>query len=123
MQQDIQEIVDTAPKAKQYFSDAFEACDRLWYHYGPYEVSEGKTDSSRLKAITPSCDIIWRVWQDRRVVSRAVHVPWNALCACSYSGTKGDNCTNNCTLPIQLTSRIALTHYFSHAPFFRPEAI
>jgi IS1 family transposase len=45
MQQDIQEMVDSAPKAKQYFSDAFEAYDRLWYHYGRYEVSEGKTDT------------------------------------------------------------------------------
>lgn len=43
-QQAIQEIVDDAPKAKQYTSDAFDAYDRLWYHYGSYEVSDGKTD-------------------------------------------------------------------------------
>ena len=41
----IQEMVDDAPKAKQYFSDAFDAYDRLWYHWGRYEVSEGKTDT------------------------------------------------------------------------------
>lgn len=44
-QQDIQGMVDQAPKAKQYFSDAFDAYDRLWYHYGRYQVSEGKTDT------------------------------------------------------------------------------
>jgi len=38
-------MVDEAPKAKQYYSDAFDAYDRLWYHFGRYEVSEGKTDT------------------------------------------------------------------------------
>lgn len=69
----------------------------------------------RLKAIMPSCDTIWHVWQDRRDVSRAVHMPWNVLCVCSYSVTTGDNCTSNFILPIRLTSRISLTHYFSHS--------
>jgi IS1 family transposase len=44
-QQSIQGMVDDATKAKQYYSDAFDAYDRLWYHYGKYEVSEGKTDT------------------------------------------------------------------------------
>jgi IS1 family transposase len=44
-QQAIQEMVDDAQKATQYYSDAFDAYDRLWYHYGKYEVSEGKTDT------------------------------------------------------------------------------
>lgn len=37
----IQELVDAAPNAKQYFSDAYAI---LWYHFGRYEVSEGITD-------------------------------------------------------------------------------
>jgi insertion element IS1 protein InsB len=41
----IQDMVDEAVKAKRYHSDAFDAYDRLWYHYGSYEVSEGKTDT------------------------------------------------------------------------------
>lgn len=41
----IQGMVDDAPKAKQYYSDAFDAYDRLWYHFGRYEVSDGKTDT------------------------------------------------------------------------------
>jgi insertion element IS1 protein InsB len=38
-------MVDEAVKAKRYHSDAFDAYDRLWYHYGQYEVSQGKTDT------------------------------------------------------------------------------
>lgn len=38
-------MVDEAVKAKQYHSDAFDAYYRLWYHYGHYEVSDGKTDT------------------------------------------------------------------------------
>jgi len=41
----IQEPVDDALKAKQYYSDAFVAYDCLWYHFGRYEVSKGKTDT------------------------------------------------------------------------------
>ena len=38
-------MVDCAPKAKIYYSDAFDAYDRLWYHNGVYEVSQGKTET------------------------------------------------------------------------------
>ena len=41
----IQALVDQAPKAKFYFSDGFEAYSLLWYHYGRYDVSVGKTDT------------------------------------------------------------------------------
>lgn len=44
-QQAIQHMVDLAPKAKRYYSDAFDTYDRLWYHYGVYEVSQGKTET------------------------------------------------------------------------------
>lgn len=44
-QQALQELVDEAPKAKHYYSDAFEAYDRLWYHWGRYEVSPGKSET------------------------------------------------------------------------------
>ena len=40
-----QELVDGAQKAKQYYSDTFDAYDGLWYYFGRYEVSEGKTDT------------------------------------------------------------------------------
>ena len=41
----IQDMVDETLKAKQYFSDAFDAYERLYYHGGRYEVSVGKTDT------------------------------------------------------------------------------
>ena len=44
-QEAIQLMVDEAPKAKYYFSDGFKAYGCLWYHYGRYEVSEGKSDT------------------------------------------------------------------------------
>ena len=46
----IQEVVDEAPKAKCYYSDAYEAYDRLWYHLGRYEVSQGKNDTYSVEA-------------------------------------------------------------------------
>jgi insertion element IS1 protein InsB len=39
----IQDLADEALRAKQYYSDAFDAYDRLWYHFGRYEVSKGKS--------------------------------------------------------------------------------
>jgi IS1 family transposase len=42
--------VDGAPKSRQYFSDAFDAYSRLWYHGGRYEVSQGKTDTFSVEA-------------------------------------------------------------------------
>ena len=46
----IQDLVDQAPKAKCYYSDAFDAYGRLWYHLGRYEVSEGKADTYSVEA-------------------------------------------------------------------------
>jgi len=43
--QDIQAMVDNAPKAKQYYSDAFDVYECLWNHFGKYTISEGKTDT------------------------------------------------------------------------------
>jgi IS1 family transposase len=44
-QEAIQAVVDRSCKAKWYYSDGFDAYDRLYYHGGRYEVSEGKTDT------------------------------------------------------------------------------
>ena len=44
-QEVIQQRVDEAPKAKRYFSDGFGIYSRRWYHFGRYEVSEGKNDT------------------------------------------------------------------------------
>jgi IS1 family transposase len=41
----IQDVVDEALKANQYYSDAFDAYQRLFYHGGRFEISKGKTDT------------------------------------------------------------------------------
>jgi hypothetical protein len=43
-------MVDEAPKAKRYDSDAFEVCDHLWYHWGVYEIPQGKADTYSVEA-------------------------------------------------------------------------
>ena len=43
-------MVDAAPKAKWYYSDAFDAYSRLWYHFGHYAVSKGKEDTYSVEA-------------------------------------------------------------------------
>ena len=49
-QQVIQDMVDDAPKAKWYYSDAFDVYNRLWYHFGRYAVSNGKEDTYSVEA-------------------------------------------------------------------------
>jgi insertion element IS1 protein InsB len=46
----IQQLVDQTPKAKQYFSDGWDAYASLWYHLGHYQVSEGKADTYSVEA-------------------------------------------------------------------------
>jgi len=46
----IQQIVDDAPKAHEYFSDGWEAYASLWYHLGQYQVSQGKSDTYSVEA-------------------------------------------------------------------------
>jgi len=49
-QQAIQAMVDEAPKAKWYYSDAFETYSRLWYYFGRYAVSNGKEETYSVEA-------------------------------------------------------------------------
>jgi IS1 family transposase len=46
----IQQIVDQAPKAKWYYSNAFDAYQWLWYPFGRYEISKGKSDTYSVEA-------------------------------------------------------------------------
>ncbi len=46
----IQSMLDEAPKAEQYYSDGFDVYASLWYHFGRYAVSEGKTDTYSVEA-------------------------------------------------------------------------
>lgn len=49
-QEALQAIVDGAPKAKWYFSDGLDLYYLLWYHFGRYEVSEGKSETYSVEA-------------------------------------------------------------------------
>jgi transposase InsO family protein len=49
-----QEMVDEASKARRCYSDAFDAYERLWYHEGIYEVSQGKTDTYSVEGEPPT---------------------------------------------------------------------
>jgi IS1 family transposase len=46
----IQAMVDQAPKAHWYFSDAFDIYYLLRYHFGRYAVSDGKSDTYSVEA-------------------------------------------------------------------------
>ena len=46
----LQTVVDDAPKAKWYFSDAFDTYASLWFHFGRYEVSQGKSETYSVEA-------------------------------------------------------------------------
>ena len=46
----IQQMVDEAPKAKEYFSDGWDASAMFWYHLGYYQVSDGKSDTYSVEA-------------------------------------------------------------------------
>jgi IS1 family transposase len=69
-QQFIQDVVDEAIKAKQYHSDAFDAYDRLWYHYGRYEVSDGKIDTYSVEGVNAElCHYLARLARRSRCFS------------------------------------------------------
>ena len=46
----MQTLVDQAGKAKQYFSDGLDVYALLWYHFGRYEVSLGKSETYSVEA-------------------------------------------------------------------------
>ncbi|NPV76816.1 MAG: IS1 family transposase [Anaerolineae bacterium] len=97
----IQGMVDDAPKAKQYYSDAFDAYDRLWYHFGRYEVSDGKTDTYTVEGNNAELrHYLARLARSSRCFSRC---PSHLSAPCVYlsTATTGVNSTSNCTLPIQ----------------------
>jgi hypothetical protein len=46
----IQQLVDESPKAREYFSNGWEAYASLWYHVGQYQASQGKSDTYSVEA-------------------------------------------------------------------------
>jgi IS1 family transposase len=111
----IQEMVDHAPKAKQYFSDAVDAYDRLWYHWGRFEISEGKTDT--YSVVGDNAELrhyLARLARSSRCFSRCPYALVCALRLFVYCYTDA-NSISSFTRLIQLTLGISLIHYFSHS--------
>lgn len=61
-QEALQELVDEAPKARNYYSDAFEGYEGLWYHGGSYEVSQRKADTCSIEADNVDYAVTWLAW-------------------------------------------------------------
>ena len=67
-------MVDNAHKAKWYYSDAFDAYSRLWYHYGRYEVSVGKADTYSVEGDNSDLrHYLARLARRSRCFSRCIH--------------------------------------------------
>jgi IS1 family transposase len=49
-QEDLQALVDDALKAKWYLSDGFDTYASLCFHFGRYEISQGKTEKYSVEA-------------------------------------------------------------------------
>jgi insertion element IS1 protein InsB len=76
----IQKMVDEAPKAKWYFSDGFDTYSRLWYHFGRYEVSQGKNDTYSVEADNAELrHYLARLARKSRCFSRCIKALQNAL--------------------------------------------
>jgi IS1 family transposase len=99
----IQTIVDRAPKARWYFSDAFDQYDLLWYHGGRYAVSDGKTDTYSVEADNAELrHYLARL--ARAAASHAVHMPYRVLSDCLSIAITIGNSSAASIRPILTTS-------------------
>ncbi len=102
-QQSIQQMIDQAPKAKWYYSDGFDAYQWLWYHFGRYETSIGKTDTYSVEAANAELrHYLARLARKSRCFSRCPHALESALRLFTF-------CFNSRQLYKQL-----FPHYFAH---------
>jgi IS1 family transposase len=84
-QEAIQAIVDKVPKAKWYFSDGLGVYHLLWYHFGRYEVSEGKSDTYSVEADNAEMrHYLARLARSSRCFSRCPYALHCAPCVFDY---------------------------------------
>ena len=91
----LQQVVDRAPKAKWYYSDGFDAYQWLWYHFGRYETSQGKSDTYAVEADNAELRHYLARLRASLVVSLVVPMHSNVPCACLSSASTADNSTSN----------------------------
>ena len=78
-QQAFQHLVDFAPKASQYYSDAYDSYSRLWYHGGQYHLSDGKRDTFSVEGDNSELrHYLARLARSSRCFSRC---PYALICA------------------------------------------
>ncbi len=72
-------MVDFAPKAAFYFSDALDMYSRLWYHGGSYQVSPGKSETYSVEGDNAQLrHYLARLARSSRCFSRC---PYALICA------------------------------------------
>jgi IS1 family transposase len=83
--------VDKTPKTSCYYSDAFDAYDRLWYHWGVYEVSQDKTDTYSVEADNAELrHYLARLARRLRCFSRCPYALECALCLFVYFNNRSE---------------------------------
>jgi IS1 family transposase len=72
--------VDEAPKAKWYYSDAFDIYYLLWYHFGRHVVSSGKSETYSVEAANAEIRYyLARLARSSRCFSRCPYALYCAL--------------------------------------------
>ena len=120
-QEAIQLMVDEAPKAKYYFSDGFKAYGCLSYHYGRYEVSEGKSDTYSVEGDNSELrHYLARLARKSRCFSRCPKALQCALKLFVFAFLIADNFTNKLSQPTRLMSKTSFTHDLDTLFFYNP---
>jgi IS1 family transposase len=73
-QESFQNLIDTSPKAGQYFSDEFPLYGTLVYYPGKLTISEGKTDTFSVEGVNAELrHYLARLVRRSRCFSRCPH--------------------------------------------------
>jgi len=68
MAQVIQDRVEEASKAKEYFSGGWETYFTLSWHFIQYQALEGKSEMHSVEADMKSYATIWLDWHDLQLI-------------------------------------------------------
>lgn len=105
-------MVDEGPKAKWYYSDGYETYASLWFHFGRYEVSEGKSETYSVEADNAELrHYLARLARSSRCFSRcpyALHCAVLSACSSTASTSANSRAASSQTTPS--ISSTSLTH-------------
>jgi hypothetical protein len=104
------------PKANWYYSDAFDVYESLWYHWGRYAVSEGKTDTYSVEGNNAELrHYLARLARSSRCFPVARMLWLAQFVYLSFTSTNV-NCESTSSQNTLSTSQTSFTHLFSHSP-------